>query len=129
MTTEASRNLEQALAAAQRARFDATISGNVPVLEQLIADDLIYLHSTGRVDTKSSFIHSLGERGLPYRAFDIEAQQVRILGDAGVVTAIIRLTQRGADGDHSHRSRCTSVWTRRGGRWQEVLWQATRLPE
>ena len=120
---------EQELAAAQRARFDATVAGDVAALNRLFGDDLTYLHSTGRMDTKVSFIQRLGENGLPYRGFDIEEQQVRVFGDAGFHTAVIMLTQRGADGEHSHRSRCTSVWARRDGQWQEVLWQATRLPE
>lgn len=129
MTTGAPGTAEQELVAAQRARFDATVSGDVAALERLIADDLIYLHSTGRVDTKRSFIDSLAARGLPYRAFGVEEQQVRMLGDAGIISAVILLTQRGADGEHSHRSRCSTVWARRDGRWQQVFWQATRLPE
>lgn len=120
---------ERQLAAARRARFDATVLGDVPTLERLIADDLTYIHSTARVDTKSSFIHALGERGLPYKAFDVEEQQVRVFGDAGIITAIIRLTLRGDEGDRIHRSRCTDVWAHRDGRWQEVSWQATRIAE
>jgi len=129
MTTNVTGTAEQQVVAAQRARFDATIAGDRAALERLMADDIVYLHSTGRIDTKRSFIDSVIERGLPYRGFDIETQQVSVFGDAGYHTAVILLTQRGAAGEHSHRSRCTSVWARRSGDWQEVLWQATRLPE
>ena len=127
MTTNAA---EQELAAAQRARFDATIAGDRAALERLMGEDITYDHSTGRIDTRASYIDSVISRGLPYRGFASEDQQVRVFGDAGVVSAVVALTQRAADGSEStHKSRCTSFWAKRGGQWQEVLWQATRLPE
>lgn len=121
---------EQELAAAQRARFDATIAGDRAALERLMAEDITYYHSTGRIDTRASFVDSVIARGLPYRGFASEDQHVRVFGDAGVVSAVVALTQRAADGtEGTHKSRCTSFWAKRGGQWQEVLWQATRLPE
>ncbi len=130
MTTEQQTTQVQDLVAAQRARFDATIAGDVQALEYLIGDDLTYFHSTARVDTKRSFIDGLHARGLPYKAFRVEDEQVRILGDgAGIITAVIYLTLQNAEGENTHPSRCTSVWARREGQWQEVSWQATRVPE
>ena len=121
---------EQELTAAQRARFDATIAGDTAALERLMGDDITYFHSTGRQDTKRSFIDGLVTRGQPYRGFGVEDLTVRVFGDAGVTSAVIRLTLRNAEGvEDTHPSRCTQVWAKRDGGWQEVLWQATRIPE
>ena len=121
---------EQELATAQRARFDATIAGDTAALERLMADDLLYFHSTGRQDTKRSFIDGLAARGLPYRNFGVEGLPVRVFGDAGITSAVVRLTLRNAEGvEDTHPSRCTQAWVKRDGGWQEVLWQATRIPE
>ena len=132
MTTQAARTMtatEQELAAAQRARFDATIAGDQDALRRLMAEDITYFHSTGRIDTRASFLERLGPTP-SYRGFASEDQLVRVSGDMGVVTAKVLLTQRNAEGvEASHYSRCTSVWAKRDGRWQEILWQATRLPD
>ncbi|MGE3856348.1 MAG: nuclear transport factor 2 family protein [Dehalococcoidia bacterium] len=121
---------EQELAAAQRARFDATIAGDTAALQRLMGDDLTYFHSTGRQDTKQSFLEGLVTRNRPYRGFGVEDLHVRVFGDAGVTTAVVRLTLRNAEGvEDTHPSRCTQVWAKRDGGWQEVLWQATRIPE
>lgn len=129
MTTSMS-TAEQELAATQRARFDATIAGDTAALEQLMSDDILYFHTTGRIDTKRSFIDGLAARGMPYRGFEVQDLTVRVLGDSAITSAVIRLTLRTAEGlEDTHPSRCTQVWVRREGGWQEALWQATRLPE
>lgn len=129
MTTDMTA-AEQGLAAAQRARFDATIAGDTAALERLMRDDLLYFHSTGRIDTKRSFIDGLAGRGLPYRAFQVDGLTVRVLGDSGITSAVIRLRLRNAEGvEDTHPSRCTQVWVKGEDGWQEALWQATRLPE
>ena len=121
---------EQELAAAQRARFDATIAGDTATLERLMSDDILYFHSTGRIDTKRSYLDNLVTRGLPYRAFQYDTPTVRVFGDSGITTAVIHLTLRNAEGvEDTHPSRCTQVWTKTEGGWQEVLWQATRMPD
>ena len=129
MATQTMTAAEQELANAQRARFDATIAGDVAALGRLMAEDITYFHSTGRIDSRASFIERLGPTP-SYRGFASEDQLVRVSGDMGVVTAKVLLTQRNAEGvESSHYSRCTSVWQRRDGQWQEILWQATRLPD
>ena len=130
MTTQAMTAVEQELSNAQAARFAATVAGDVAALNRLMAEDITYFHSTGRIDSRASFTERLGPTP-SYRAFKSEDQLVRVTGDMGVVTAKVLLTQRNAETgvEASHYSRCTSVWQKRDGRWQEILWQATRLPD
>ena len=129
MTTRQQVHAEQALAAAQRERFDASVAGDVAALERLLADDLTYVHSNARLDTKTSYINGFREGRLPYRAFETEDRQVRIFGDIGIITAIVHVTLRGAEQDRLLNVRCTSAWVSRGGRWQEVAWHSTRIDE
>ena len=50
--------------------------------------------------------------------------------DAGLVTAVVTITMRAADGSTRDVDfRATSVWAKHDGQWQEQLWQAIRLPE
>ena len=117
--------MEQELAAAQRARFDASIAADGPALERLIADDLMYFHTTGRQDTKRTFIDSVVE-SKRYIAFNVTDQTVRALSDdIGIVTAIVDIVLTAPDGQRTLHARCTSTWARRDGRLQETFWQST----
>ena len=40
-------------------RIEAMTKGDVHVLEEILGDDLIYTHTTARIDTKSSFIEAI----------------------------------------------------------------------
>ena len=56
MTTQTQTQAEQQVLAAQRARFDATIAHDGPALERLMGDDLTYVHSSGRLESKAANI-------------------------------------------------------------------------
>ena len=128
MTTQAMTAVEQELAAAQDARFAATAAGDIATLERLMSENLIYFHSTGGSDTRASYFERLASR--PYAGFKSADRIVRVFGDSGLVTAVVTITMRSADGSTRDVDfRATSVWAKAGGQWQEQLWQAIRLPE
>lgn len=119
---------QQELAAAQQARFEATAAGDLVALAKLMSEDIIYFHSTGSSDTRASYFERLANR--PYAGFKSADQVVRVFGDAGLVTAVVTITMRAADGaTRDVDFRATSVWAKHDGQWQEQLWQAIRLPE
>ena len=117
------------LVAVQRRRFDATLSGDIAALERLLSDDLTYIHAGAHVDTKATFIASIREGRASFKGFAVEDQQVRVFGDTGVITGIVRITLRGAEQDRVLHTRCTDVWVHRPGGWQEVAWQTSRIAE
>ena len=46
---------------AEEARFKAQMSGDAVAMNKLFGDDLVYIHSSTVVDSKKSFIESLGD--------------------------------------------------------------------
>ena len=66
-------------------RMNAMAQKDIATLNALLADDLVYTHSTARLDTKQSLIGAM-ESG-------------------------------------------RTVYVNKGGQWQMVAWQSTRLPE
>ena len=42
--------------ALENRRIEAMLKGDVQALEEILADDLVYTHTTARLDTKTSFI-------------------------------------------------------------------------
>ena len=61
-------------------RIEAITKGNVHVLEEILGDDLIYTHTTARIDTKSSFIEAISSGRSRYRSVELEDVQVRHFG-------------------------------------------------
>ena len=109
-------------------RFEAIVRGDFAELDRILADDLTYTHSSGRLETKAQFLAAL-QSGLRFEAIEPEEVLVRVYGDAGVATGRAQMRVRSQDRQSSFAVRFTTVYVKREGRWQMVAWQSTRLPE
>jgi uncharacterized protein (TIGR02246 family) len=117
------------VAAAEKKRFAAMIAGDLDTLGALLADDLTYVHSSGRVDSKAQFLDSLRTGRQKYFEIAPEDTSVRVFGDTAVSTGRSAMHVSAGGQDMRFRIQFTDVWVRRNGRWQMVAWQSTRLPE
>jgi ketosteroid isomerase-like protein len=112
-----------------RQRMDAMAKKDIATLNTLIADDLVYTHSTARLDTKRSLIGNMESGGTVYTSVlpsDVKAQD---LGDSVVLTGSCRISVMSQGRPNSFGVRFTDIWANRGGRWQMVAWQSTRTPD
>ena len=118
----------QAVIDLDRKRMLAMALKDVATLESLLADDLIYTHSSARLDTKRSLIEGMTSGKTVYTAVEPSDVKAQDLGDTVVLTGIaqIKVTVNGAP--NAFGVRFTDVYARRDGRWQMVTWQSTRLP-
>ena len=110
-------------------RMTAMAQKDIATLNSLLSDDLVYTHSTARLDTKQSLIGNMESGSTVYTAVvpsDVKAQD---LGDAVVLTGSCRISVASQGRPNSFSVRFTDVYANKGGRWQMVTWQSTRLPE
>ena len=105
-------------------RIEAMTSGDVKALGEILADDLIYTHTTARLDTKASFIEAITSGRSNYRSVERKDVEVRDLGDTPVATGPAKFHV----GDNKFEARFIDVYAKRNGAWQMVAWQSTRLP-
>jgi ketosteroid isomerase-like protein len=115
----------------ERRRFDAQIAKDLPTLETIFADDLIYTHSNGHQDGKASYIASIASGQSRYDQVDIEALTVRPYNDdhTAVVNGLIQIDLGpGADGQPSFtRIKYVVVYIKNVAKgWQLVLWHAQK---
>ena len=123
----------QAVLAAEERRRQALLSADLVALQGLLADALVYVHSTAASDSKDSYLAKLRSGGLRYQALQFDDVQARLLGtagDAAVVTGRMA-AQVLKDGQvRAVRSLFMTVWARSAaaGDWQLCAHQGTPLP-
>jgi hypothetical protein len=109
-------------------RCNATIQRDVAALEPLLADDLTYTHSSGRVETKAAFLEAIRAGNPRYHRIERSDVVVRVYEDAvAVVTGLARFTVTLNGQDKVTHARFTNVWTRddEASRWRFSAWQST----
>ena len=118
----------EAIIALDLKRMQAMAAKDYATLEAIIGDDLVYTHSSARLDTKRSLIDNMKAGSTVYQSVtprDVKAQD---LGDTVVLTghADINVTTGGKA--LSFGVRFTDIYTKRDGRWQMVGWHSTKTP-
>ena len=111
--------------ALENRRIEAMLKGDVRVLDEILADDLIYTHTTARLDTKASFIDAVKTGKSVYNSLELQFGEVRDLGDTAVVTGHGKFHV----GSNKFELKFTDVYAKRNGAWQMVAWQSTRIPD
>ncbi len=103
--------------------------GDVAAHERFWADELIYTSSAGERTSKATILKSVAEGSAddkPGPTYTAEAVDVRVYGDTAIVAFMLVATAPDSTVTEYYN---TGTFLKRGGAWQVVAWQATRLPE
>ncbi len=120
---------EDEVKAAERQWAAAVVKKDTAVLGRVLADDLAYTHSDGRLDTKAAYIDSLTSGKQTYQAAEHQSIDVQPLSnDIVVVRARIRMTAAsGGQAATPANFSALRVYRKKGGQWQMVAHQSARL--
>ena len=110
-------------------RMTAMAQKDITTLNRVLSDDLIYTHSSARLDTKHSLIGNMESGSTVYTAVEPSDVKAQDLGDTVVLTGSCRISVMSQGRPNSFSVRFTDVYANKGGQWQMVAWQSTRLPE
>jgi ketosteroid isomerase-like protein len=110
-------------------RMAASAAKDVATLEKLIADDLIYVHSTARMDTKETLIGAMVSGKTVYTGMQPSEVVAQEFGDTVVLSGVCAISVVAAGNPRSFKVRFVDVWNKRPAGWQMVTWQSTLLPE
>ena len=119
---------EQTVIDLDRKRMQAMAAKDLATLESLLADDLIYTHSSARLDTKKSLMVGMTSGSTVYTGVEPSDVKAQDLGDTVVLTGVAKIKVTANGTANAFGVRFTDVYARRHGRWQMVTWQSTRLP-
>ena len=117
---------KKSVLAAEQAYVDAMIKHDKAALEKLLADDLVYIHSSSKNETKAEVIQAVTSGSATYESIDFRDTTVRQYGDVVITNhkATIKTKQTGVA-----NLLVTHVWAKNKGGWQFVSRQASRLPQ
>jgi ketosteroid isomerase-like protein len=109
---------------------NAYIKRDGEALKNILGDDYLGIDDFGSVITKADEITltQSGDFVLISVAMD-EPIKIRVYGSAAVVTTCATLRQQYQGKDMSGQIRSTSVWSKRGNRWQVVSWHGSRVKQ
>jgi hypothetical protein len=98
-------------------------------LRAIFSDDLRYAHSTGTVDTKSTFIELLVSGKTRYLGYDHVERSVTIPSPSiALVVGQARVQAESANGKSDNVLSYLAVWRLEDDQWRFLAWQSCRLP-
>lgn len=116
---------EAAVAQAVEAFRNAVVAKDRGKLEALIADQLHYWHSDGRVETKAEHIADVLSKRALYKFIELTNQTIRVTGDTAIVRHNLTAESEREGGKiQSTRIGVFMVWQKQGGSWKLLARQA-----
>jgi len=110
-------------------RFEAMRKADWPALEAVLADDLTYVHSTARLETKAEHVGNLKAGKPHYRGIAPRERKVRVHGGVGVVNGVSEMHVENAGKEQRFTVRYLAVYAKAGAAWRMIAWQSTRVPD
>lgn len=110
------------------ARYAAQTGRDFAALQQLIGEDLVYIHSSAIVDNKASYIETQRAGTVIYRTMKRSDVSVRTYGCLAIITGLGNFDVTNKGQDISVELRFHSIWAKRAGAIQFISWEATRVP-
>ena len=123
----ATTGIEAAVLAADDRRFEAMRKGDWGALDAALADDLTYVHSTARQETKAEHIANLRGGKPHYRGIAPRERKVRVQGEVGIVNGVSEMHVERDGKDNRFTVRYLAVYANAGGTWRMIAWQSTRM--
>jgi ketosteroid isomerase-like protein len=108
-------------------RFEAMRKEDWNALDDALADDLIYVHSTARKESKAEHVGNLRGGKPHYRGIAPRDRQARVVGDVGVVNGISEMHVERDGKEQRFTVRYLAVYAKKGGQWRMIAWQSTKL--
>ena len=121
--------MEAAVLAADDQRFEAMRKENWPALEAALADELTYVHSTARLESKAEHVGNLKAGKPHYRGIAPRDRKVRVHGEVGIVNGISEMHVENAGKEQRFTVRYLAVYAKSGGAWRMIAWQSTKVPD
>ncbi|HWT19807.1 MAG TPA: nuclear transport factor 2 family protein, partial [Variovorax sp.] len=105
----------------------AMVDPTPAALGALVADDLSYGHSSGKVDTKASFIGDLVAGKSDFVSITITDQTIKVAGDVAIVRHTLAADTNDSGKPGKVALKILGIWQKQGAEWKMLARQAVRI--
>src|SRR3954471_22814392 len=118
-----------AVRAADDERLAATQSADRARLNAIFSDQLHYAHSSGKIDTKDTYVASLTSHSTIYESFKYETREFTQAAPGIVLMTGRVVIHASNDGEKVINDlNFLAVWREEGGQWRFLAWQSCKNP-
>ena len=110
-------------------RFDAMRKGDWAALDAALADDLTYVHSTARLESKTEHVGNLKAGKPHYRGIAPRERKARVHGNIGIVNGVSEMHVERDGKEQRFTVRYLAVYAKTSNTWRMIAWQSTRVPD
>lgn len=110
-----------------QARLKAMAAADGTALGKILSDEVIFVHSDGRNESKADYIRNMIAGDTAYadlKTADLNARQVA--AEVVVLTGAQEMRKRLGPTWSEIKLRFISVWRNEGGTWRMIAWQSMR---
>lgn len=121
---------EELLMQMERDWLNGFVKGDPAIIERIEAADFTYTDAQGKTTDRAQDVSDVKTGNFKPASAEVDQMTVRVFGNTAIVTG--RSTLKGAryqGKDISGQYRFTDVFVKRGGRWQAVASQSTRIAQ
>lgn len=112
---------------ADKARLAAMMAGDGEALGRLMSDQLRFVHSDGRVESKNDYVKNLMAGDTAYaEAKTSELETLQIAADVVVVLGVQQMRKKLGAEWSDIKLRYLAVWRNESGTWRMIAWQSAR---
>ena len=124
---KASNSVEDRVLKVELQWENALTQSDTAALEKIYDDSLVYTHSSGKVDTKSTYISAIKSGSTKYESMKRDDIKVTVYGQTAVVTCHwdVHIAAQGKKIDMN--ARYLHVYVEQGDGWKLVAHQSTRI--
>jgi len=108
-------------------RSRAMIAADAAALERLMSDDIVYTHSSGRLDSKKSFIASIAGGTVKYRRINRKEAATSLREGFAFLTGAVEIDVETGGKVLNLNLRFSNVWERTAKGWHQIVWQSTPI--
>src|SRR6187455_1487346 len=110
---------------ADKARLTAMMAGNGQALDALLSDQLRFVHSDGRVESKADYVKNLMAGDTEYAdAKTSELETMQVSPDVVVILGVQQMRKRLGPDWSDIKLRYLAVWRNDSGTWRMMAWQS-----
>ena len=112
---------------AHKARLTAMMAGDGDALARLMSDQLRFVHSDGRVESKADYVKNMMAGDTQYSdAKTSELETMQVSPEVVVVLGVQDMRKRLGTEWSNIKLRYLAVWRNENGVWRMVAWQSAR---